>query len=341
MEPTMPELQTIEPEVATDDWITTQSREKTERTLANYQTVARLWNEFCDEHDVGTMDEVNGQTLMRFKQWRGEDVKITTLGQNLSCLRSFIEHCEQIEAVPPGLLDRVPDARAPDGTRDEKVDQETADAVLTYLRKFDHSSRQHAIFELIWHTAFRTITVRAVDIDDCHLDGEAPYIDLVSRPDTDTRLKNGPKSERQVSLNPDVADVLADYIEHNRFDVTDEHDRRPLFTTAQGRVSRATVRRDIRVVTRPCVYADGCPHDRDRATCDASGSRHKAKECPSVETGHPLRRGSITHVHLDNDVPKRVVSDRADVSVEVLEEHYDRQTQEKKREIRRGYLNDI
>jgi hypothetical protein len=44
---------------------------------------------------------------------------------------------------------------------------------------------------------------------------------------------------------------------------------------------------------------------------------------------------------LRNDVPKQVVGDRADVSTEVLDKHYDQMTQEEKMEQRRDYLKNI
>jgi integrase len=181
----------------------------------------------------------------------------------------------------------------------------------------------------------------SIDTDNCQLETDAPYIKLENRPDEGTWLKNGPKSEREVSLTESVAEVLQDYIDQNRFDVMDDHGRNPWFTTRQGCATKNTIRRDIRTASRPCEYGDGCPFDKDPATCEARSNHHKAGECPGVTTGHPLRRGSITHTHLDNDVLKRVVSDRCDVSDEVLTEHYDRQTEERKQEIRRGYLDDL
>jgi site-specific recombinase XerC len=333
----------IDPETATTNWLMNEKREVTDRTHANYSTVADKWCEFCEEHDIESMAEVSGRTLMKFKSWRAEQVKISTVGQNLSCLRRFIHFCENIEAVKSGLLDRVPDARPPNSgqVRDEKVDKETAEAVLNYLRKFDYASRRHAIVELIWHCAFRTVTCMSIDTAHCHLDRDDPFIVLENRPQEDTRLKNGDKSEREVSISTDVAEVLQDYIDMNRFDVTDDYGRNPLFTTRQGRATKNTIRRDIRTATRPCEYDDGCPFGEDPADCQARSNRHKAGDCPGVTTGHPLRRGSITHAHLDNDVPKRVVSDRCDVSEEVLVEHYDRQEESRKREIRRGYLDDM
>lgn len=333
--------QDIDPETATENWLMNERREVADSTHANYSTLAVKWCQFCQEHEIESMAEVSGRTLMRFKSWRGEQVKLSTVGQNLSALRRFIAYCEKIEAVKSGLIDKVPDVRAPDNTRDEKLDPDIAEAVLEYLRKFDYASRRHAITELVWHTAFRTATLRSVDVEDCVLDSDTPHIKLQNRPDKDTRLKNGEKSEREVSISDTVAEVLQDYIDHDRFDVTGDHGRNPLLTTRQGRASKNTLRRDIRTATRPCEYKDECPYDKDPAECQARSNRHKAGDCEGVTTGHPLRRGSITHAHLDRDVPKRVVSDRCDVSEKILVKHYDRQQESRKRELRREYLEDM
>jgi hypothetical protein len=44
---------------------------------------------------------------------------------------------------------------------------------------------------------------------------------------------------------------------------------------------------------------------------------------------------------LSEDVPEEVVSDRMNVSLDVLEKHYDRRTERKKSEQRREYVDDI
>jgi hypothetical protein len=42
-----------------------------------------------------------------------------------------------------------------------------------------------------------------------------------------------------------------------------------------------------------------------------------------------------------NDVPETAVSDRCDVSADVLELHYDQRTEHEKAEQRRRYINDM
>jgi hypothetical protein len=104
-------------------------------------------------------------------------------------------------------------------------------------------------------------------------------------------------------------------------DVKDKHGRDPLFTTSNGRVSMTTIRRDFYKLTRPCEFDSTCPHERDPDRCEATAAG-KASQCPSSFSTHPLRKWSIMH-QLDEGVPKELLSDRVDVSVPVLDKHYD------------------
>ena len=49
---------------------------------------------------------------------------------------------------------------------------------------------------------------------------------------------------------------------------------------------------------------------------------------------------SITK-HLNSDVPETAVGDRANVSQDVLEQHYDQRSEREKMEQRRQYLDNI
>lgn len=54
---------------------------------------------------------------------------------------------------------------------------------------------------------------------------------------------------------------------------------------------------------------------------------------------HNIRRGAITEF-LADDVPQRAVSDRADVSGQILDQHYDQRTEIGKAEQRREWFTD-
>lgn len=96
----------------------------------------------------------------------------------------------------------------------------------------------------------------------------------------------------------------------------------PLISTSHGRVNETTIRSHVYKVTRPCHYTNQCPHDRAQSECEAVDSR-KASRCPSSVSPHAIRKGSITY-HRNKGWPVEAVSDRADVSQEVLDKHYDK-----------------
>lgn len=115
--------------------------------------------------------------------------------------------------------------------------------------------------------------------------------------------------------------------------------REPLLTSKQGRLSPSTTTRILYKYTRPCVYTNECPHNRDIDTCGATG-HDTASKCPSSTSPHAARRGAITS-WLNDDVPEKVVSDRANVSPDVLEKHYDQRDEQEKMEQRRDYIDEL
>lgn len=179
----------------------------------------------------------------------------------------------------------------------------------------------------------------AYSLDISDFNTEEQSLAIRHRPDTDTQLKNKQSGERICALSNEVCEVLEDYTEVSRDDVIDDHDREPLFTTQYGRMHRSKIREMIYAVTRPCMYGQNCPHNRDQTDCEARQYIHASK-CPSSVSPHDIRRGSITHL-LREEVPKQVVSDRVNSSPETLEKHYNEMTEQEKMEQRRGYLNNL
>ncbi|ESS12997.1 MAG: hypothetical protein A07HR60_00005 [uncultured archaeon A07HR60] len=78
----------------------------------------------------------------------------------------------------------------------------------------------------------------------------------------------------------------------------------------------------------------GLPTRRDPHECEARRDNDLLSQCPSNVSPHPVRRGGICH-QLTHGVPKETICERADVSREVLNKHYDLRTKEEARKQRR------
>jgi len=62
-------------------------------------------------------------------------------------------------------------------------------------------------------------------------------------------------------------------------------------------------------------------------------------ECPESLSSHPIRAGSIT-AHREAGTPREVVSDRGDVSEQILEKHYDQASERQRMRRRRDFIPD-
>jgi len=331
----------IQPEKAVNMYLSDREAELAKSSLQNHRYHLKRFLEFCEEIGFDDMAELNGRTIYEYKQYRRDEggVNEQTLSNQLSTFRVFTRFCERLEVVEKGLADKIelPDIDPSEAARDEMIQEERAYELLEYLEQFEYASKRHAMFYLMWHTAIRIGSVYSIDLEDYN--SEKGYIELRHRPETGTPLKNKQHGERQLNLKGYLCEVLDDYIQYNRDSVSDDNGRNPLFTSKHGRLYKNQIRRVIYSITRPCYYSGECPHDRDIEDCEANSFTHASK-CPSSISTHPIRRGSITY-HLNQDVPKEVVSDRANVSPKILERHYNRQTESEKREIRKSYLDNL
>jgi site-specific recombinase XerD len=313
--------------------------EVTESTLKAHRYRLSHLVRWAEEKDIETTAEFDGRTLNQYRTWRQQDggLNNVTLHTQLSTLRVFIRWCEQIDAVETGLHEKIllPQLGRTEDQRDAMLDSESAGKLIEYLRQFEFATRTHALVEVLWHTGMRIGAVQSLDLQD--YDSEDRLLEVRHRPDQGTTLKNKEQGERYVALKESVCDVLDAYIEYKRNDVVDEYGREPLFTSTHGRPEKSTLRDSLYRITRPCIYTGNCPHDRDQETCEAM-DRNRASKCPSSVSPHAIRRGSITH-YLSEDAPEKAVSDRMDVSLDVLEKHYDRRTERSKSEQRRDYFD--
>ena len=347
------DLEPLPPQQAVSMYLDAKQDDLTEATLSGQKYRLEAFVQWCDEEDVDNLNELTGRDLYAYRVWRregnGEDrdaVKPVTLRGQLATLRAFLKFCGEIEAVSPDLFDRVPLPNISSGEEvsDTTLPPDRVEEILAYLGRYEYASRDHVTVLLGWRTGARIGGLRALDLKDLDLDGdhpriEGPAVHFVHRPETGTPLKNKEKSTRWNRIGEHVAKAIRDYIEGPRHDVTDDHGREPLLTTASGRPVASTVRDTLYRVTRPCWRGEACPHDRNPDECEAT-RMSKASTCPSARSPHNLRSGRVTY-YRRQDVPRRVVKDRLNASEDILDKHYDRRTERERAEQRSNHLPDI
>lgn len=334
---TMNDLQPVTPDEAVRWYLDERSDEVTETTLRSHDYRLSHFVRWCkEEAGIADLNNLDGRSLNQYRIWRREDggLNTVTLKTQLSTSRVFLRFCESINAVKEGLSQklRIPSLDDGEDERDVKLSRERADQILNYLERFEYASRRHTLFALFWETGMRIGAVHSIDLAD--FDEARCRVELRHRPDQGTTLKNGINGERMVALSRGLTDLISDYIQFQRHDVTDDEGRIPLFTTKSSRLHKSSMRQIIYCLTRPCEYTNECPHDREIENCEAT-KHDKASKCPSSISPHAIRRGAIT-THLIKDVPEKVVSDRMDVGEDTLSKHYDRRTDEEKVEQRRS-----
>lgn len=317
-------LEPIDPTTAVALYIAEKETELATATITSHKSRLGHFVRWCDERNLTNLNTLTGRTLHEYRLWRRNDGNLSKVSvkTQLDTLRVFIRWCETIDAVPSDLHTKIlsPVVTPEENSRDVKLDSAHAEVMLTYLETYQYASLPHVVLSLLWQTMLRRGAAHALDVDDYH--PEDQYLEVVHRPGTP--IKNGVRGERLIALSGDLCILLDDYLRDQRPDTIDKHGREPLLATRYGRLATLSIQQYCYRYTRPCEYGDPCPHDRDPTLCEATHHDSHSK-CPSSVSPHAIRRGSITH-HLMKDIPETAVSDKANVSQQVLAQHYDRRT---------------
>lgn len=331
------DLEPLDPRTAKKMYLDDRRQELAEATLQSHHYRLRHFIKWCESENIENLNTLSGRDLHRFRTTRQSenDLATATMRGQLATLRMFVRFCASIDGVDPTLDEKI---LLPSTTecnaRDEMLEPEDARQVLDHLERYQYAALEHAWLHTLWHTGLRTGSCRGLDRGDYNQ--EEQYLSLVHRPEEDTPLKNGTEGERLVALNDQASNVLDEWLDVNHPETIDDNGREPLFATKHGRISRNRARSIAYQYTRPCVYGDECPHDRDMDGCEALATS-KAYDCPSSLSPHPIRRGAITY-YLQEGTPERHVSSRMGVSPDVLDRHYDQRSEIEKLRQRRQYL---
>lgn len=342
-----PDLQPLSPQDGIDRYLKRKRLSITETTLDEYAGKLDRFREFLNRRNIDDLRELDGRLLDEYVTWlkyessdQVEELAPKTMRDESYLLRDLIGYLEDIDAIAPGLSDKIdiPDLPNNAGIRNVDLDPERVTRILGYLEQYHYASLDHVVWVLVARIARRTGAFVGIDVPDAHLDLAQPYIELKHRPPS-TPLKNGVDGEGQVALTKQDAEILSKYIENVRPDVRVDSGRRPLLASKHGRIAKSTFRRRIYKWSRPCMISRSCPHDRDPDECKAMEQLDKAAKCPSSRSPHAIRHGYLSEGRR-RGVPIEVLSDRCDVSPEVIRQVYDESTQEERREARRRILDE-
>lgn len=332
-------LEPIEPETALELYLADKANELADASLTAHEYRLNHFVRWCDQQGLENLNELSGRQLHEYRLWRRNEGDLGKVSEKtqMDTLRVFIRWLESIDGVEQDLSEKVlsPTVTPDENSRDVMLEADRAKQVLSYWEKYEYASIEHVSIALMWHTMMRTGAVHALDVGDYNPSEE--YLEVRHRPETDTPIKNKSDGERLVALSDEMCCLIDDWLEDRRPSVTDEYGRDPLLATTHGRVCKGTLRKYVYKVSRPCSYSNECPHDRDPQQCEAATPSSPSR-CPSSVSPHAIRRGSITH-RLNNDLPDKVIGSRANVSQVVIEQHYDRRTEQEKMEQRRKYLD--
>jgi len=334
-------LESVTPAEAVQLYLKDREAEISKSTIYEHKTRLRRFVEWADKNGIKDTATLTRQTLFRYKAHRTEEVAPTTLENEMRTVRLFVRFCENFGCCPEGIAASITIPSAPKSkrSRDEQLTPDRAEKILDYLDTYQYCSFQHVLFAFMWKLGARIGGIRALDVEDFHESSpDGPYIEFVHRPETGTPLKNGWKSARKPPIREPLASLVEDFLEARRPPVTDVHGRRPLLATKQGRPAKTTIQRNIYALTRPCVYDDDCPHEREISECTAAARKNNASKCPPSRSPHTLRRGRATEAS-NNGMPEEMVCDRMDMTPEVFREHYRQSTEEDKRKLQREYLD--
>ena len=344
------ELIPVSPSEAVELHLEAMQDDSAQWTQYSHKSHLRAFVEWCrEEGGVDNMNDLTGRDIYQFRVWRREggysegmddELAPKTLDSALVVVRSFLQFCAQIDAVPEGTYEKVPllSLSRNQEVSDTTLDPERVPPILDYLNRYEYASRDHVIWVLLWHTGARLGGIRSIDLPDCDLDGRKHTIEFVHRPESDTPLKNKDQGERVNRISERVSTIIQDYIDGPRDDVRDEYGRRPLLSSKQGRVCRNLIRDTVYRWTRPCFIGKECPVGEDPKSCEYTHHDHMSK-CPECGSTHTVRKARVTQYRNDG-VPRGVVSDRLDTSEDMLDKHYDRASKREKADRRWRLIRD-
>ncbi|MFY4812558.1 hypothetical protein ACOJIV_07560 [Haloarcula sp. AONF1] len=300
-----------------------------------------IWEYFIDEVSAETTDDLTSEDIGHFDTWRKyesldreEPLSDKTLSDDMYLFGEFVSYMIEHKLVPARFLEQVeqPDINPEkgDGVSEKKLAPELAKASLDYLRKYHYADVEHVVMELFCGTAARRSGLVGRDTSDLKKGDDGEDVLAVEHTE-EYQLKNDEGSNREITLYGDLAEIIQDYIDGPRPDVTDDEGNEPLLSKGNGRIASPTLKKISYKWTRPCKVSLECPHDKDPKDCEAAQKANSAFKCPSSRSPHQIRKGYITD-NRSAGVPPEGIEQRCDANPRTQKTHYDQPDQDAERQ---------
>ena len=171
-------LDPIDPSTAQQLYLDHKASQAMEKTVQGHRYRTNHFVRWCDEKGIDNMNDLTGRHIHEYRLWRKEDgdLNAVSLQTQMSTIRVFLRWCGSIEAVDPNLYTKVmlPQVPPEDQQRDELLEKERAEEILSYLSEYHYASIKHIVLSLLllrrhlWDRDF------AVEVRINRLDGSAP-----------------------------------------------------------------------------------------------------------------------------------------------------------------------
>ena len=126
-------LQPIAPKEAVESYL--QSRnDVSQSTKKNYRHRLKVFLEWCNDNGIDNLNDLTGRDWYEFRLWCAEQVSKVTLQRQLGTVRQFLAFCENIEAVPNDISEKMelPDVGVNDEVNETSLTPKEAEAILDY-----------------------------------------------------------------------------------------------------------------------------------------------------------------------------------------------------------------
>jgi site-specific recombinase XerD len=278
----------VRPAKAVREYLDQRANELGRNTWNSYRSKLNFFDRWCGLNSVEYVAEINARKLQAWKNWRltegneVEDGKLDSSAHEESqrAVKRFLKWCEEMSYVAPGTSSIVQIPKQSDSdTRSDTDALHPAQAALAldFASKRYYARAQHVALLLLVATGESLKSIWALNRSDYERSGQTGTL----------RIKSGPEQEdstsERIRLGQDVCKVLDDYLKEHWSPPTEDSGQRPLLVAkgGNGRISKATIRKYIYKLTRPCKTENTCPAGIDPSECpavDCISAHYKCKE---------------------------------------------------------------